>query len=145
MPVSDAIWERLRRKQQLRTVVSANWYTDPTLPRSWSTDWSKWERTRFWVDSTREGVLKIDMLFKHNWKLPGVVRPLAYIRGTDGLYFLFAAGGMYYFYADGELRVHEASTEFGSEKEFVDYVVSVGDASHLPDVDVPHEPGTDFS
>ncbi|KAJ6450757.1 hypothetical protein C8R45DRAFT_116397 [Mycena sanguinolenta] len=144
MPLSDAFWEDLEREEQALKAVSADWYTDHTLPRLWSTDWCEWERTHFWLDHTRKGVLKIDMLFKHTWKLPGVVRPLAYMRDTSGLYFLFAAGGMYYFYADEELRVREASTEFGSEKEFVDYVVSVDDGSHLPTVVVPQEPGTDF-
>ncbi|KAJ6450755.1 hypothetical protein C8R45DRAFT_946574 [Mycena sanguinolenta] len=143
MPFSDAFWEDLDREEQALKAVSADRYTDATLPPLWSTDWFEWERTHFWLDRTRKGVLKIDMFFKHNWKLPGVVCPLAYMRDTSGLYSLVTAGAMYYFYADEELRVHDASTKFGSEKEFVHFVVSVDDGSHLPTVTVPQEPGTD--
>ncbi|KAJ6454402.1 hypothetical protein C8R45DRAFT_1112021 [Mycena sanguinolenta] len=109
-----------RRKEALKSICK-DWYMDPSLPGNWSTNWPKWHLIHFWRDRTRDGQLKIHKLFKEIWQLPGTVEPLAYIAGGDGQYFLFTAGGRYYFYADEVLTAH--SMDSGSAREFVNYAL----------------------
>ncbi|KAJ6448213.1 hypothetical protein C8R45DRAFT_948121 [Mycena sanguinolenta] len=121
------------------------WYSDPTLPPHWSTDWIEWPLIRFWISRSKEGKLKIDKFFKETWKLPGPIEPLAFSPGApDGEFFLFAAGGRYYYYADRRLTVHRL--EFDSMAEFMKYLTEKEAVarSRLPNVFVPQEPGTDF-
>ncbi|KAJ6448216.1 hypothetical protein C8R45DRAFT_1134420 [Mycena sanguinolenta] len=78
--------------------------------------------------------------------LPGTIEPLAFTPGSPcGEYFLFTAGGRYYFHADRRLTVHRM--EFGSAEEFMGYLTAeeATPGSRLPDVEVPRQPGTDFS
>ncbi|KAJ6448215.1 hypothetical protein C8R45DRAFT_948123 [Mycena sanguinolenta] len=133
------------RRKQVRQAIFAHWYrhTSP-LPPHWSTDWGRWALVFFWIDCAADGWLKIDKLFKEMWNVPGRIEPLAYIPIAPGEYFLLRARGQYYWYADGRLTVHEASMAFGDTKEFVEYIARAEDASRLPNLEVPQEPGTDL-
>ncbi|KAJ6467333.1 hypothetical protein C8R45DRAFT_1171758 [Mycena sanguinolenta] len=140
----EAIKAAHRARRQAREAIYAHWHTSSNLPEHWSTDWSHWELTNFWLDRARDGKRKIDKFFKETWRVPGTVRPLAYVHSAPDPYFLFAAGGLYYFYADGRLTVHDASMEFSEAEEFVQHVVWAEEESSLSDVEVPQEPGTNF-
>ncbi|KAJ7889264.1 hypothetical protein B0H13DRAFT_2341606 [Mycena leptocephala] len=83
---------------------------------------------------------KVEKLFKDVFDVPGTVEPLAYAQCGIGEYFLFAAGGRYYFYSDGKLTVHHM--EFTSPKEFLEHLLQKDD--HLPDVTIPMRPGADL-
>ncbi|KAJ6471415.1 hypothetical protein C8R45DRAFT_1165109 [Mycena sanguinolenta] len=140
-----AIAEVIRARRQAREAIYANWHTSSNLPKYWSTDWSHWELTNFWLDRSRvDGKLKIDKFFKETWQVPGTIKPLVYMPSSGGLYFLFVAGGLYYFYADRRLTVYDASMEFASDEDFVQHVVWAKEGSSLSDVEVPQEPGTNF-
>ncbi|KAJ7204310.1 hypothetical protein B0H12DRAFT_1243648 [Mycena haematopus] len=126
-----------------RALIYKDWYTDPTMEYPWSTDWANWTGLILYED-TIEGQLMIDRMFKHDWNLVGTIEPLARDSdiGTDGDYFLFAAAGRYYYYADGRLTV--SRKEFASPKEFLDYALSRSDGSRLPDVEIPMSPEGDI-
>ncbi|KAJ7369140.1 hypothetical protein DFH08DRAFT_39440 [Mycena albidolilacea] len=124
------------------TCIHGHWYTDPSLPGLWSTDWEDWDGLRFF-EHTVNGRLRVDKLFKDAFDVPGTVEPLAYFPdppGDDS--FLFTAGGRYYLWAGGRLTVHHK--EFASPKEFLDLALQEG-GDHKPDVDVPMRPGADLS
>lgn len=125
-----------------RTWIHGDWYTDPSLPQPWSTNWDAWEILPFWEEQTVDGKLKINKLFKETWEVPRTVKPLAYIDNTGGLYFLFTAGGRYYFWSDGRLTVHRM--EFASPQEFLDHALQK-DGSHMPDMEILKCPGANFS
>ncbi|KAJ6467438.1 hypothetical protein C8R45DRAFT_938778 [Mycena sanguinolenta] len=142
--ISMTAGEQIRRVERARKAIYAGWYNDPALPETWCTDWDKWETSYFWVERAKDGKLKIDKLFKETWKLPGIIELLAFMPGSCGEYFLFTAGGRYYFYADRQLTVHDM--EFGSAEKFLKYLTAKDAApgSRLPKVEVPRQPGTDF-
>ncbi|KAJ7641747.1 hypothetical protein FB45DRAFT_361514 [Roridomyces roridus] len=126
--------------------IHANWFTDPALnDEVWSTDWEDFDLIRFWNHRTSDGQLKIDKLLKETWVVPGTIEMLAYMPYSGGLYFLFAAGGDYYFWADYVLKKH--SQKFASHQEFVDYTTKADlsvRASRLPGVVVPQAVESDF-
>jgi hypothetical protein len=64
------------------------------------------------------------------------------MRSTGDLYFLFPAGGCYYFYTDGYLRVQYM--EFASQQEFLQHAMQKG-GDRMPDLDIPIRPGTDLN
>ncbi|KAJ7812285.1 hypothetical protein B0H13DRAFT_509284, partial [Mycena leptocephala] len=74
-----------------QTWIHGGWYTDPTLPPGWSTDWEDWDNLRLWT-ATIDGKLKIDQ-FQCVFDVPGTIEPLAYMVSTGGLFFVFTAGG----------------------------------------------------
>ncbi|KAJ7614084.1 hypothetical protein FB45DRAFT_1064908, partial [Roridomyces roridus] len=124
--------------------VYINWFTDPLLvgerPFLWSTQWKDFEIVAFWLDRASDGQLKIDKLFKETWAVPGTIEMLAFLPICGGPYFLFAAGGEYYYWDDYVLKKH--SQKFGSHQEFVDYATKAAVGGwetgfNLPDVEVP--------
>ncbi|KAJ6486603.1 hypothetical protein DFH09DRAFT_1457152 [Mycena vulgaris] len=121
-----------------------DWYTDPTLPRPWSTDWDDWDYLLRLFEQTVDGKLKIKKLFKDVFDVPGSVEPVAYMRAACGEVWLFTAGGRYYFWSDGYLAVHRM--EFASPKEFLEHALQgKSPGEHLPDVEISMRPGTDLS
>ncbi|KAJ6448214.1 hypothetical protein C8R45DRAFT_948122 [Mycena sanguinolenta] len=88
-------------------------WSNSTLLSCRSTNQDRWTLAFFWIDRTVDGQHKIDKLVTETWKLSGSIKPLAYIRDAPGTYFFFTAGGQYYLYADGVLKVHKGSMEFG--------------------------------
>ncbi|KAJ7620064.1 hypothetical protein FB45DRAFT_929384 [Roridomyces roridus] len=138
-----------RERRRAIQEISANWFTDPTLDDDsegeWSTDWKDFDIIFFWKNRTHDGTIKIDKLLKETWVVLGTIEMLAFMPGGDGLYWLFSAGGEYYFWADYLLKKH--SKRFASHQEFVDRVVR-GDGAEtglrLPDVVVPQAVETDF-
>jgi hypothetical protein len=123
-----------------RTWIHGDWYTDPSLPEPWSTDWEDWEGLRLF-EQTIDGKLKIEKLFKDVFDVPGTVEPLAYVVATGSELYLFKAGGRYYLWSDGRLTVHRM--EFASSKDFLDHTLQE-DADDMPDVDIPMRPGTNL-
>ncbi|KAJ7454297.1 hypothetical protein B0H11DRAFT_1926508 [Mycena galericulata] len=128
------------RGPPLRTWIYKDWYTDPTPPTGWSTDWEEFDILDFWdpahmVDSPVDGrrVLKIERLFQDVFDVPGTVEPVAYVYSVCGEIFFFTAGGRYYLYSDGRLVVHRM--EFAGPKEFLDYALE-GEGEHMSDVDL---------
>ncbi|KAJ7689056.1 hypothetical protein B0H17DRAFT_1135335 [Mycena rosella] len=120
--------------------IHGGWYTDPTLPEQWSTDWDNWAGLRLF-DQTVDGKLKIDKLFKDTFDVPGTVEPLAYDVVEGDEFFLFTAGGRYYYWADGgTLTVHRE--EFASPKDFMDYLFH--ENGDIPDVEIPMYPGANL-
>ncbi|KAJ7330963.1 hypothetical protein DFH08DRAFT_966705 [Mycena albidolilacea] len=101
--------------------IHKDWYTDPNLGNGWSTDWEEWlEIERFFAEHV-DGRLKIELLRDTYEGVCGTVEMLAYLEGSSGLYFLFTAGGRYYFWADGVLTVHEK--EFAGPREFLEHAL----------------------
>ncbi|KAJ7488262.1 hypothetical protein FB451DRAFT_1167717 [Mycena latifolia] len=115
-----------------RTWICGDWYTDPT---------EGWASLRLF-EETVDGKLKIKKLFDDVFDVPGTVEPLAYLPGTGGEVFLFAAGGRYYLFSDGRLTVHRM--QFASPKDFLAHVLQPG-GGHMPDVNVPMRPGTNLN
>ncbi|KAJ7808178.1 hypothetical protein B0H14DRAFT_3152189 [Mycena olivaceomarginata] len=68
--------------------IHGDWYTDPSLPEPWSTDWEDWEGLRLF-EQTVDGKLKIEKLFKDVFDVPGTVEPLAYVVATGSELYLF--------------------------------------------------------
>ncbi|KAJ7606805.1 hypothetical protein FB45DRAFT_942351 [Roridomyces roridus] len=126
--------------------IHVNWFTDPALNDDmWSTNWDDFELIKFWIDRTSDGQLKIDKLLKETWVVPGTIEMLAYIPYCPDSYFLFAAGGEYYFWADFVLKKH--TKKFASHQEFVDYTTKAElsvRASRFPDLVVPQAVESDF-
>ncbi|KAJ7646540.1 hypothetical protein FB45DRAFT_860041 [Roridomyces roridus] len=130
--------------------VHIDWFTDPLLIGDgatflWSTRWKDFDLIDFWLDRTVDGQLKIDKLLKETWVVPGTIEMLAFLPRSMGLYFLFAAGGEYYFWTDRVLKKH--SKKFGSHQEFVDHATKAEgwkQGLNLPDVVVPQAAETDF-
>ncbi|KAJ7495026.1 hypothetical protein FB451DRAFT_1477484 [Mycena latifolia] len=71
-----------------RTWIHGDWYTDPTLPNPWSTDWEDWDSLRLW-EQTVNGKPKITkhktvqgLLYgtypapSHRWPLPNSGFPI---------------------------------------------------------------------
>jgi hypothetical protein len=123
-----------------QTWIHGGWYTDPALPPGWSTDWEDWDNLRLWT-ATIDGKLKIDQ-FQYVFDVPGTIEPLAYMVSTGGLFFVFTAGGRYYYFTDGHLRVHRM--EFASPQEFLQHALQEG-GDHMPDLDIPLLPGTNLN
>ncbi|KAJ7625412.1 hypothetical protein B0H17DRAFT_1151143 [Mycena rosella] len=117
------------------------WYTDPTLPEPWSTDWDDWGGLCPLFEDTVDGKFKIEKLFKDTFDVPGTVEPLAYITGTCQEILLFAAGARYYLWSHGNLAVHHM--EFASPKEFMDHILQ--DDDNLPKIDIQMRPGGNLS
>ncbi|KAJ7681641.1 hypothetical protein B0H17DRAFT_1205626 [Mycena rosella] len=105
------------------TWIHGGWYTDPTLPVGWSTDWEDWDSLRLWRQIV-DGKLKIDKL-KDVFDVPGTLERLAHMPSAGGLFFLFTAGGRYYYFTDGYLRVHHM--EFASPQEFLQHALQKGE------------------
>ncbi|KAJ7459318.1 hypothetical protein FB451DRAFT_1405954 [Mycena latifolia] len=125
-----------------RAWIHSSWYTDPTLPESWSTDWEEWVNLDLF-EKTINGKLKIEKLFNDAYGVPGTIEPIAYSVETSGEVFLFTAGGRYYFYSEYTgLAVHHM--EFASPKDFLAYFLE-SDEEHMPAVPVPKRPGADLS
>ncbi|KAJ7306924.1 hypothetical protein DFH08DRAFT_944722 [Mycena albidolilacea] len=103
-----------------RTWIHGDWYTDPSLPEPWSTDWEDWEGLRLF-EQTVDGKLKIEKLFKDVFDVPGTVEPLAYVVATGSELYLFKAGGRYNLWSDGRLTVPRM--EFASSKDFLDHTL----------------------
>ncbi|KAJ7191833.1 hypothetical protein GGX14DRAFT_578568 [Mycena pura] len=105
-----------------RLWIHGEWYNDTTLDRAsgWTTDWDEWELIEDFFVATVDGEPRIH---------------------AGGLYFLFSAGGRYYFWSDGLLLVH--SKDFASPKEFLDYALS-DRYQRTPDVEVPLLPGANL-
>ncbi|KAJ7223705.1 hypothetical protein C8J57DRAFT_1482134 [Mycena rebaudengoi] len=122
------------------TCIYSDWYTDPMLPRPWSTNWRGWENLELWEEHTDDGTLKVDKLFKEMWNVPGTVMPLAYMTSCGDLYFLFTASERYYYWAEGRLTVHHM--EFAGPKEFLDHALLK--LSNMPDVEILQQ-GDDYS
>ncbi|KAJ7918932.1 hypothetical protein B0H13DRAFT_1868915 [Mycena leptocephala] len=133
-----ASWQ-VQASEPFGTRIYAAWYADPTLPAPWSTDWDHWGGL-FWLFNEKYHNRKVEKLFKDVFDVPGTVEPLAYAQCGIGEYFLFTAGGRYYFYSDGKLTVHRM--EFTSPKEFLEHLLQKDD--HLPDVTIPMRPGADL-
>ncbi|KAJ7646522.1 hypothetical protein FB45DRAFT_1018838 [Roridomyces roridus] len=108
----------------------ADWFTDPKIRED---------------SEGSHGKTKIDKLLKETWVVHnGTIEMLAFMLGGQGLYFLFAAGGEYYFWADHVLK---NSKRFASHQEFVDHVVRADGTDRgltLPDVEVPQAVETNF-
>ncbi|KAJ7488256.1 hypothetical protein FB451DRAFT_1362738 [Mycena latifolia] len=119
-----------------RTWIHSDWYTDPMLRAPWSTEWEGWASLRLF-EETVDRKLKIKKLFDNVFDVPGTVEPLAYLPGTGGEVFLFAAGGCYYLFSDGRLT-------FSSPQDFLAHVLQPG-GGHMPDVNVPMRPGTNLN
>ncbi|KAJ7749776.1 hypothetical protein B0H14DRAFT_3897007 [Mycena olivaceomarginata] len=93
---------------------------------------------RFFAERV-DGRLKIDLLRDTYEGVCGTVEMLAYLEGSSGLYFLFTAGGRYYFWADGILAVHEK--EFAGPKDFLEHALD--GYENKPKVVVPMRAGAD--
>jgi hypothetical protein len=119
--------------------IHKDWYTDPNVGNGWSTDWEEWmEIERFFAERV-DGMLKIELLRDTYEGVCGTVDMLAYLEGSSGLYFLFTAGGRYYFWADGVLTVHEK--EFAGPREFLEHALD--GYENKPKVVVPMRAGAD--
>jgi hypothetical protein len=117
------------------TWLHKNWYHDPTLKEPWSTEWEDWSTLDEWFIKTVDGKRAIDHL-RDTWALPGPIEPIAYGIG-EGFYFLFCAGGRYYYWADAHLTMHRK--KFASHKAFMRYLVRR--KSHMPDIEIPMREG----
>ncbi|KAJ7858809.1 hypothetical protein B0H14DRAFT_3632505 [Mycena olivaceomarginata] len=117
------------------TWLHKNWYHDPTLKEPWSTEWEDWSTLDGWFIKTVDGKRAIDHL-RDTWALPGPIEPIAYGIG-EGFYFLFCAGGRYYYWADAHLTMHRK--KFASHKAFMRYLVRR--KSHMPDIEIPMREG----
>ncbi|KAJ7620225.1 hypothetical protein FB45DRAFT_1006839, partial [Roridomyces roridus] len=149
---TDAELDQMRkaRNEAIRNVYT-NWFTDPSLTGDddgqfpWSTMWKDFELVQFWLDRSADGQLKIDKLLKETWVVPGTIEMLAFLPICGGPYFLFAAGGEYYYWNDHVLLKH--SRKFGSHQEFVHYAMKPEgsqDGLNLPHVEMPQAVETDF-
>ncbi|KAJ7191616.1 hypothetical protein GGX14DRAFT_406998 [Mycena pura] len=127
-----------------RLWIHGEWYNDTTLDRAsgWTTDWDEWELIEDFFVATVDGEPRIQSLFRECWGIQDTIHPVAYTYGTCGLYFLFSAGGRYYFWSDGLLLVH--SKDFASPKEFLDYALSDLRHQRTPDMEVPLLPGANL-
>ncbi|KAJ7806855.1 hypothetical protein B0H14DRAFT_3483752 [Mycena olivaceomarginata] len=106
-----------------RTWIHRDWYTDPSLPEPWSTDWEDWEGLRLF-EQTVDGKLKIEKLFKDVFDVPGTVEPLAYV----------VAQG-----PSCTCLKPVAAIIFGPTAASPSI-----DADDMPDVDIPMRPGTNL-
>ncbi|KAJ7734299.1 hypothetical protein B0H14DRAFT_3614279 [Mycena olivaceomarginata] len=134
-----ASWE-LEKERGPRTWIYGDWYNDPNIPAPWSTNWERWDGLRLYEEKVG-GKPKIDVLFKDVFDVPGKVEPLAYHTTAGDEFFLFAAGGRYYFWEEGYLTVHR--NVFGSPKEFLDYVLREG-GNYFPDLRIEARPGANL-
>ncbi|KAJ7708177.1 hypothetical protein B0H17DRAFT_1124950 [Mycena rosella] len=119
--------------------ICRHWYTDPTLPEPWSTDWLYWPALFTLFGQSVDGKLKVKIIFEYVFGVSGTVKPVMFLRGFNDLFF-FRAGGRYYCFDDGVFTVHRM--DFESPKEFLAHVLQVEEKEYWPDVDVPKRPGT---
>ncbi|KAJ7109795.1 hypothetical protein C8R44DRAFT_883840 [Mycena epipterygia] len=121
------------------TTLHKNWYTDPNIPAPWSTDWDDWEGLCLFYESVG-GRLKIDKLFNEVYDVPGPIEPLAYMVQTSFEFFVFTAGGRYYFFDDGCSFVSDG--EFQSHQHFLEEVLRP--EGSMPSIEMQRRAGSDL-
>ncbi|KAF8134805.1 hypothetical protein K438DRAFT_1787058 [Mycena galopus ATCC 62051] len=72
------------------------------LPKYWSCDWPNWDDALEFHD----GGISTPVLHEI-WGVTGEVEPLAFVPNAPDAYFVFCAGGVYYFFGDVQLKRFE--------------------------------------
>lgn len=82
----------------------------------------------------------IDKLSRDVYDVPGAIEPLAYMVQTSYEFFVFAAGGRYYFFDDGCLFVSEG--DFRSHQHFLEE--ALGPKGRMPSLEMQKRVGSDL-